>query len=145
MGVFQDLVTVINLAPIPLNVTFDGQTQAIPVGESQIPRITVSYAKNQNPVPGSADMTNPSITGALYMISVKGRKGERQVPFTREEWAEFDNKPSRWNTDAHFEDALAPNEHVVVRGTKSKNKVQARSAFDAGVRVHAPEQLSEND
>jgi hypothetical protein len=144
MGVFHDMVTVINLAPIPLSVTFDGQTTKIPVGESQIPRVTVNYAKNQNPVPGSADMTNPSISGAQYMISVKGYEVDRQTPFTREEWEAFDNKPSRWNVDDHFADQLGPKEHVVIRGTKAKNKVQAKSSFDAGVRVHSPETFTDN-
>lgn len=142
MGIFHDQVTVINLAPVPLNVTFDGQTMRIPVGESQLPRVTVSYAKNQNPVPGSADMDNPTISGARYLIAVKGAKKERQTPFTPEEWDVLQGKPSRFNTDEFFADRLGPKEHVITRG-KGRG-VQAKSSFDAGVRVTAPETFAES-
>lgn len=142
MGIFHDMVTVINLAPIQLTVTFDGQTSRIPPGESQLPKITVTYAKNQNPVPGSADMENPNISGAQYLISVKGKKGDRQEPFTKEEWSEMQSKPSRFNMDEFFADRLDPKQHVITRGRG--RKVQAKSSFDAGVRVNSPETFVES-
>lgn len=142
MGIFHDMVAVINLAPVPLTVTFDGQSTDIPPGESQLPRVTVSYAKNQNPVPGSADMDNPTISGARYLISVKGAAKDRQTPFTPEEWAELQGQASRFNTDEFFADRLGPKEHVITRG-KGK-RTQAKSSFDAGVRNAAPETFAEN-
>ena len=132
MGIFYDQVTIINLAPIPLNVTFDGQTMRVPPGESQIPKVVVPYAKNQNVIMGSADADNPNISGALYLISVKGSKRDRQEPLTKEEWAAHQDAPSRINTEQFFEDRLAPGERVVTRG--KGRKVQARSLFDAGVK-----------
>lgn len=143
MGIFQDMVTVINLAPIPLTVTFDGQTTRIPPGESPIPRVTVLYAKNQNPVSGSADMNNPHLSGARYLISVKGAVNERQEPFTPEEWKEITAQSSRWNMEDYFADRLGPKEHIEVRG--KGRKTQARSSFDAGVRVTPGETLSESN
>lgn len=136
------MVDVINLAPIPLRVTFDGQQTSVPVGESQLPRVTIGYAKNQNPINGSADMENPNIAGARYLISLKGRKGERQEPLTEDEWEAHLAANSRWDTDAYFADRLGPKEHVIVRGRG--RPVQAKSSFDAGVRVAAPETFAES-
>ena len=132
MGIFYDQVTIINLAPIPLNVTFDGQTMRVPPGESSVPKVVVPYAKNQNVIMGSADADNPNISGALYLISVKGSKKDRQEPLTKEEWAAHQDAPSRINTEQFFEDRLVPGERVVTRG--KGRKVQARSLFDAGVK-----------
>lgn len=143
MGIFHDSVTIINLTPIQLNVTFDGQTMRIPPGESVLPKVTVAYAKNQNPVPGSADMDNPTMSGARYLISVKGAKKDRQEPFTAEEWDAMQGQASRFNTDEFFADRLGPKEHVITRG-KGK-KVQAKSGFDAGVRVSSPETFVESN
>lgn len=142
MGIFHDTITIINLAPIPLNVTFDGQTMRLPVGESVLPKVTVVYAKNQNPVPGSADMDNPTLSGARYLVSVKGKKGDRQEPFTEDEWNEMQGKPSRFNTDEFFAERLGPKEHVITRG-KGRG-TQAKSSFDAGVRVQSPETFVES-
>jgi hypothetical protein len=141
MGIFYDMATVINLAPVTLNVTFDGQTLRIPPGESVIPKVTLSYAKNQNPVPGSADMDNPHISGAQYLISVKG-SGDRQEPFTKEEWEAMAGKPSRWNTEDYFADTLDPKDKVITRG--KGRKTQAKGSFDAGVHVSSPETFTES-
>lgn len=142
MGIFHDSVTVINLAPVPLRVTFDGQSIDIPPGESQLPRVVVPYAKNQNPVPGSADMDNPNISGAEYLISVKGSRKQRQEPFTPVEWGAMQDKPSRFDTDTYFADRLGAKEKVILKG-KGK-KTQAKSSFDAGVRLASPETFAEN-
>lgn len=143
MGIFHDMVTVINLAPTPLTVTFDGQTTRIPPGESAIPKLVVNYAKNQNPVPGSADMDNPTLSGARYLVSIKGHPTDRQEPFTAEEWDELQGKPSRFNTDEFFAERLGPKEHVITRG-KGRKGVQAKSSFDAGVRIASPETFAES-
>jgi hypothetical protein len=142
MGIFHDQVTIINLAPVQLNVTFDGQTLRVPPGESVLPRVVIGYAKNQNPVPGSADMDNPTMSGARYLISVKGHPKDRQEPFTAEEWETMQAKPSRFNTDEFFSERLGPKEHVITRG-KGRG-TQAKSSFDAGVRVNSPETFAES-
>ena len=135
MGVFHELVTVVNLAPVPLSVTFDGQQSTIPVGESMVPKVVVPYAKNQNPVMGSQDPYNPNISGAKYLLSVKGTK-DRQKPLTKDEWEEHCANPSRLNMAQYFEDR---NEKFVTRG--KGRKVQARSLFDA----HVKSQMSVDD
>ena len=142
MGIFHDMTTVINLAPVSLTVTFDGQSTDIPPGESNLPKVVVPYAKNQNPVNGSADMENPNISGARYLISVKGRKGERQEPLSEDEWNEHVAAASRFNTDAYFADILGPKEKLITRG--KGRRVQAKSSFDAGVRNAAPETFADS-
>lgn len=141
MGVFHDMAQVINLSPVTLTVTFDGQSTDLPPGESVIPRITLPYAQNQNPIFGSADMDNPHITGARYLIVEKGKHGERQEPFTTAEWDIIKDKPSRFDLETFFADTLGPKERVI--NTGKGRKTQARSSFDAGVRVTAGEVLTE--
>lgn len=142
MGVFHDMVTVINLAPVKLTVTFDGQSTDLPPGESVIPRIALSHAKNQNPVFGSADMDNPNITGCQYLIAEKGKPGERQEPFDAEEWKLIENRPSRFDLDQYFADTLGPKERVITTG--KGRKTQAKSSFEAGVRVAQAETHTES-
>lgn len=59
MGVFQELVPVINRTSQPLTVRFDGQEMTLVPGLNHIPKQTVPYAKKQNPVMGSEDFRNP--------------------------------------------------------------------------------------
>lgn len=137
MGIFYEQVVVINLAPISLTVTFDGQQMTMPVGESILPKIVVPYAKNQNPVMGSQDADNPNISGARYLISVKGSKKDRQEPLSEDEWQAHLDAPSRINTEMFFGDRLGQGERMMVRG--KGRKVQARSLFDAGVKDRSSE------
>jgi hypothetical protein len=126
------MVTLINLAPVELTVTFDGQTMRLAPGENIVPKLVVPYAKNQNPVMGTQDADNPNISGALYLVGVKGSKKDRQEPLSKDEWAAHCGSPSRIDTQAFFADRLGPKERVITRG---KGKTQARSSFDAGVRM----------
>lgn len=140
MGVFHEMAAVVNRAPVPLNVRFDGQETAIPPGESHIPRIAVNHAKNQNPVMGSQDADNPNITGARYLIGLVGTTDDC-TPLTKEEWAAHLGKPCRINIEEFMEDRLGPKERMEIKG--KGRKTQARSSFDQGVRSRAPEQIAE--
>lgn len=135
MGIFHELKTVVNRSPKPLSVTFDGQETIIPVGESQIPSITINYAKNQNPVMGSADPNNPSLSGSQYLIGVKGTR-DNCTPLTKDEWDAHCESACRMDWRSLMEDTLKPGEHIVVKG--KKGGVQAKSQYDAGVRVGSP-------
>jgi hypothetical protein len=130
-GVFQDMVPIVNRAPIPLTVTFDGQTTTIKSGPGFLPSLTISYAKNQNPVMGSVDPNNPSITGGDYLIGVVDRDNTEML--TAEEWNAHCEAISRVDLKVLMEDELGPGERVEVRGRG--RKTQARNAFEAGVRV----------
>ena len=135
MGVFQEMVACFNRAPMPLVVTFDGQQTTVPVGACNIPSIAVNYAKNQNPIMGSCDPNNPSLSGGQYLIGVVGR--DNCDPLTRKEWDAHCDAACRMDWKVLVEDIpLKRGEHYEVRG--KGRKTQAKSAFDAGVRVHAP-------
>ena len=129
MGVFHELVTLVNRAPVSLTVRFDGQDTTIYPGENQIPKIAITCAKNQNPIMGSADADNPSMRGARYLIGVKDTEDDC-TPLTKEEWQEHLGKPSRMNVDDLIVSKLDPKkERLVVRGRK------APSAFEVRERV----------
>jgi hypothetical protein len=132
MGIFQDMKAVRNLAPVALNVRFDGQEMSIEPGVTNIPSVSVPYAMNQNPIMGSADADNPNISGARYLIVPVNSKYDRE-PLTKEEWEAHLNRPCRIDEEAFFGDRLGRGEHVIIRG-KGRN-TQAKSSFDAGVRV----------
>lgn len=131
MGIFYDMAEVINLAPIPLRVTFDGQSIDIPPGKSMLPKVVVAYAKNQNPIRGTQSPNNPTISGAQYLINIAGGKG-RQEPLSQEEWEEHLGQPSRINVEELADEKLGPGEKFMVRG---RGPTQAKSTWDAGVRV----------
>jgi hypothetical protein len=135
MGIFQTMVTVVNRAPVPLRVRFDGQELDVPPGESQIPAITVDYAKNQNPVMGSADPDNPHISGADYLIGVKNGRDNIE-PLTKEEWEAHLGRPCRINEIELYADKIGPGERLVTRGRA--RKPAAKSSFDTNVRVSSP-------
>lgn len=134
MGIFHQMTTVFNRAPIALRVRFDGQEIDVPPGQSQIPTITVSYAKNQNPIMGQSDPWNPHISGGRYLIVEVGYEPEegQDVPLTKEEWETHLNRPCRIDEVALFEDKLAPGERIQVRGRA--RKPAARSVYDQHVK-----------
>lgn len=134
MGIFQNMVMVKNLAPIPLRVTFDGQTTEIPPGVSPLPRVTVPYAMNQNPIMGTHDADNPNISGGKYLVVAVGSKYDRD-PLSKEEWEEHCNRPCRIDEQEFFANRLVSGERVVRRG--NGKKVQAKGRFDEGVATSA--------
>ena len=130
-GVFQDMVPIVNRAPIPLAVTFDGQTSNVPTGPGFLPSVTIAYAKNQNPIMGSVDPHNPSISGGEYLIGVVGKDNTDML--TEKEWNAHCDAISRVDLKVLMQDELGPGERVEVRG--KGRRTQARNAFEAGVRA----------
>lgn len=129
MGVFQHLIPIVNRGRLPLVVTFDGQQTTVPLGESTLPDVTLVYAKNQNPVMGTQDPDNPSLTGVQSLVAVKGR--DNCEPLSDEEWEAHCKAACRMDWAALIDDRLKPGEKVVVKGKKAG--VQAKSRFDQGV------------
>src|SRR3990167_2818475 len=79
MGIFQDMVEVVNRTSETLSLRYDGQDMAIPPnytadGEAiedvrtMIPRQCIPYALSQNPVMGSEDPSDPSNFESLVGI-----------------------------------------------------------------------------
>jgi len=131
MGIFYDQVKVSNLAPITLNVRFDGSDMRLPPGDSFVPKPAITFAKNQNPIMGSQSPNNPSVTGAKYLIGVYGTK-DRTTPLTKDEWEAHLNSPSRLNVAELANGMLGAKEHFETRGG---GPTMARSSWDEGVRV----------
>ena len=123
MGIFQDLVVLVNRAPVPLSVRFDGQETTILPGENNIPRVCISNAKNQNPIMGSQQPYIPHMSGAKYLVGVKGTKDDC-TPLTKAEWLAHLGNPSRYDVDALFDGQLKQGEKVVVK----KRKISAHEA-----------------
>lgn len=129
---FQELVTLVNRSPVERSIRFDGQEMRIPPhGEVQVPRIVVSYAKNQNPIMGSQDPNNPHLSGARYLVGVKGK--DDCEPLTKEEWEDHLNRPLRVDEEALFEEYHGGD--PTAKGYKSKgrrSRPAARSRYEAG-------------
>lgn len=130
-GVFQDMVPIVNRAPVMLTVTFDGQTTNVKPGPGFLPSVTINYAKNQNPIMGSVDPNNPAISGGEYLIGVVGR--DNTDILTPAEWNEHCEAISRVDLKVMMQDELGPGERVEVRG--KGRKTQARNSFEAGVKA----------
>ena len=133
MGIFQNLVEVVNRAPEDITITFDGQCKTLTPGTNHIPRVTVDYGKNQNPIMGSQSPYNPHISGAKYLIGVVGEDTPEDCePLTAAEWADHLGQPQRENAQLAFEDKYGgdPKAKLVVRGRKGKPA--AASVYEAG-------------
>lgn len=132
MAVFYELVDLWNRAPINLTVTFDGQEKTLTPGSNPVPEIVVPFAKNQNPIMGSADPNNPHISGARYLVGVKGVYGDEWEPLSKEEWEAHLGRPCRTDEQAAFEEKYGgdPKARLVVHG-KGKRST-AGSRYEAG-------------
>jgi hypothetical protein len=126
-GVFQDMVPIVNRAPVPLTVKFDGQETVVKSGQGFLPSVTINYANNQNPVMGSVDPNNPSISGGEYLIGVQGRDNCSML--STGEWNAHCDAISRVDLKTLMEDELGPGERVEVRG--KGRKTAARNSFEA--------------
>jgi hypothetical protein len=87
MGVFHDMVEVVNRTSKPLTVLFDGQRETLEPNyddkgkriadvHNMIPRHVVPYALNQNVLLGSESFTNPSDFRSL--VGVVDKKATRK-------------------------------------------------------------------
>lgn len=130
-GVFQELVTLVNRAPINLQATFDGQSATLVPGENMVPKVIVSFAKNQNPVMGSADPYNPHISGGRYLVGVKGTKDDI-IPLTQDEWEEHLKRPCREDEQIWFADKYGSDPKAKIVSYGKGRKSMAGSRHDAG-------------
>ncbi len=131
MGIFQKYVKVFNRAPVKLYVTFDGQREPIEPGLGELPDLTIMFAKNQNPIMGTADPNDPSVAGGHFLVVTEQEEGFG-VPLTKEEWATHLGKPCRVNEDQAFQERYGndPKAKMVIHG--AKGKPAAKSRYEAG-------------
>lgn len=139
MGIFHEQVVVVNRAPVTLTVRFDGQDTNLKPGRNSLPKAAVEFAKNQNPIMGSASPTDPSIAGARYLIAEVGvDRKEDCVPLTEEEWQTHLKQPMRLNVQEMFDERYGgdPKARMVVHGQKhdrdGRETSPARNRSEAG-------------
>lgn len=130
-GIFPETVELFNRAPIELSVCFDGQSKALTPGKNLVPRMVVPFAKNQNPIMGTADPYNPHMSGGQYLVGVVGTK-DNCTPLTKDEWEEHLRRPCREDEQILFQDKYGndPKAKLVVHGKGRRTTASSRS--DAG-------------
>lgn len=132
MGIFYEECEIRNLAPIELEVMFDGQRKRIPLGVSKLPKhIVEQFAMNQNPIRGTQDPNNPHISGCKYLVVPVGSEYDRE-PLTPEEWEEHLSRPMRMDEKALWDEKYSadPKARMVLAG--QKGKAAAKSRHEAG-------------
>jgi hypothetical protein len=125
LNFFGDTVTIVNRAPWPLNVRWDGKDVTLQPGETPgFPRMAVPYAKNQNPLMGSEDPYDP--TKFEYLVGVKGSKKDNLEPLTAAEIEQHKTAPQRLNREIIAADRGDMKAREVLRGKKEPAAFQAR-------------------
>lgn len=125
MNFFGDTVTIVNRAPWPLNVRWDGKDVTLQPGETPgFPRLAVPYAKNQNPLMGSEDPEDP--TRFEYLVGVRGSKKDNCAPLTPEQIEQHRTSPQRLNRAAIAEMRGDSKAREVVRGNAKPSAFQSR-------------------
>lgn len=129
LGVFPELVEIINRCPWDLSVMFDGQSKTLRPGKNLVPGIVLQYALNQNPLMGSADCNNPTVTGCEYLIGIVGR--EKLYPttaLTAEQIFAQENNPCRFDYLDLMEERMdKKREKVVLKGRKHPSSFEVKS------------------
>jgi hypothetical protein len=129
VGVFQEMVEVVNRTSEPVNLRYDGQDMEIPPNYdkdgnpiegvcTKIPRQCVPYALSQNPVMGTEDALDPS-----SFESKVGIIDPKKNPKKNHSWYDCSFRPidkaelTRVNVRKMLEDDPQVSD-VVVRGRK---------------------------
>jgi hypothetical protein len=80
MAIYGETVTLVNRTKKTLSARWDGRDETILPGENPgFPKVAVCNAKMQNPLMGSEDETNPTVSGCEYLVGVKAKPGEKQI------------------------------------------------------------------
>lgn len=119
MGIFHEMVVLVNRTSRPLPIRFDGQDMILQPGDNSVPKIVVPYAKNQCVLNGSEDPRNPR--AFVSLVGVRATDPTKQKddisPLEQDE-----TQLSRVNLADYLED---PSAKIVVRGKPKP------SSFDA--------------
>jgi len=122
MGVFQQMVEVVNRTSKTLNLRFDGQDMELvpnytPEGEpinpggNMIPVQTVGHAKSQNVLMGSEDPQNPS--EYVVLVGLRAKPGQKQRDDITH--LEQSNELTRVKLEEYLDD---PTQKIIVAGRR---------------------------
>jgi hypothetical protein len=125
------MCALINRAPVDLTVMFDGQCKTLTPGVNYVPACVVQFAKNQNPIMGSASPHDPTIAGCRYLVGVK-EFGDDVEPLTEAEWNEHLDRPSREDEQESFREKYGNDPKAKLVVLNKGRKSTARSAYEAG-------------
>lgn len=147
MGVFQEMVEVVNRTSRPLNLRYDGQDMNIPPNydedgnpidgvHTMIPRQCIPFVLGQNPVMGSEEAEDPSAFESLVGII-----DPKKNPKKRHSWYNCEFIPAeeegignmtRVNVERMLEGELKPGEKILVRGRRVDQirPIGDKNAFD---------------
>lgn len=131
MGIFHEMCVLVNRAPVNLTVMFDGQCKTLTPGKNYVPKCVVMFAKNQNPIMGSASPHDPTLAGCRYLVGV-AEEGDDVEPLTPEEWEEHLNRPSREDEQESFREKYGNDPKARLVTLNKGRKSTARSAYEAG-------------
>lgn len=131
MGIFHEMVQLVNRAPVNLTVMFDGQCKTLTPGVNYVPACVVQFAKNQNPIMGSGSPHDPTIAGCRYLVGVAAQ-GDNVEPLTKEEWNEHLDRPSRDDEQESFRERYGNDPKAKLVTLNKGHKSTARSAYEAG-------------
>ena len=131
MGIFHEMVALVNRAPVNLTVMFDGQCKTLTPGVNYVPACVVMFAKNQNPIMGSGSTHDPTVAGCRYLVGVK-EQGDDVEPLTEEEWQEHLERPSREDEQESFIEKYGNDPKARLVTLNKGRKSTARSAYEAG-------------
>ncbi len=147
MGIFYEQCQAFNRTPEPVNIIFDGQEITLPpLVVTLVPKVAITCAMNQNPIMGSVDPNDPSISGGKYLIGIVGNDEFPCTPLTKEEWETHLGKPCRTDELVSFQEAYGhdPKARLVVNNkgkkTTANNHSEANSSYVGGASFSAKDQ-----
>jgi hypothetical protein len=126
MGIFHEMMEVVNRCPWPLSIRFDGQESTLAPGKNSIPKTTLFYALNQNPLMGSQDADNPSVSGAEYLIGIPGDEKYPCDPLTKDQIEQQTSKPSRYDYEELINPRLGKRDKIEIKGRKKVSTYDAK-------------------
>lgn len=133
MGIFQEMVEIVNRTSRTLEVLFDGQRIFVepnytPEGEriktvhNMVPTIVIPYALNQNVLMGSEDAVDPSHFESVIGVVFNPKKDKKKHSWHECAFLEQTDKLTRTPLEDVLED---PSAKIIVRGKLAPKAVDA--------------------
>jgi len=133
MGIFYESCEVFNRTPVVLNIVFDGQELSLPpLKATAVPKVAIVNGLNQNPIMGSVDPNDPSISGGRYLFGVVGNDEYPCTPLTKDEWEDHLGRPCRTDEVAAFQETYGNDPKARLIANNKGKKTTANNRTEAG-------------